>query len=204
MRPNFEDIKTYKEFNKYYWYHNELKSICKQLNINHIGNKKELNKNIEEYFNGNLIPKKKIKNIKKIKDTNINLDSKLLECGFAFNNQFRELFSKYTNQNKFKFNADMAAVWKKVKENNDANFTIKDMIDVYHKKNNYAKYDNTSCQWNKFLKDFCDDNRNKIFKNKLKTASILWNIVRNSDKEKIYSYNLVENNYDKLKEYLND
>lgn len=204
MRPNFEDIKTYKEFNKYYWYHNELKSICKQLNINLIGNKKELNKNIEEYFNGNLIPKKKIRNIKKIKYTNINLDSKLLECSFAFNNKFRELFSKYTNQNKFKFNADMAAVWKKVKENNDANFTIKDMIDVYHKKNNYAKYDNTSCQWNKFLKDFCNDDRNKIFKNKLKATSILWNIVKNSDKEKIYSYNLVENNYDKLKEYLND
>lgn len=204
MRPNFEDIKSYEEFNKYYWYHNELKSICKQLNINHIGNKKELNKNIEEYFNGNLIPKKKIKNIKKIKDTNINLDSKLLECGFAFNNQFRELFSKYTNQNKFKFNADMAAVWKKVKENNDANFTIKDMIDVYYKKNNYAKYDNTSCQWNKFLKDFCNDDRNKIFKNKLKAASILWNIVKNYDKEKIYSYNLVQDNYDKLKEYLND
>lgn len=201
MRTNFEDIKSYEEFNKYYWYHNELKSICKQLNINHIGNKKELNKNIEEYFNGNLIPKKKIK---KIKDTNINLDSKLLECGFAFNNQFRELFSKYTNQNKFKFNADMAAVWKKVKENNDANFTVKDMIDVYYKKNNYAKYDNTSCQWNKFLKDFCNDDRNKIFKNKLKAASILWNIVKNSDKEKIYSYNLVENNYDKLKEYLNN
>ncbi|MEI0564478.1 hypothetical protein R4K56_10720 [Brachyspira pulli] len=98
----------------------------------------------------------------------------------------------------------MAAVWKKVKENNDANFTIKDMIDVYYKKNNYAKYDNTSCQWNKFLKDFCNDDRNKIFKNKLKAASILWNIVKNSDKEKIYSYNLVENNYDKLKEYLND
>ncbi|WP_297299585.1 SAP domain-containing protein [uncultured Brachyspira sp.] len=96
MRPNFEDIKTYKEFNKYYWYHNELKSICKQLNINHICNKKELNKNIEEYFNGNLIPKKKIRNIKKIKYTNINLDSKLLECSFAFNNKFRELFSKYT------------------------------------------------------------------------------------------------------------
>ncbi|MEI0608047.1 hypothetical protein R4K48_13945, partial [Brachyspira pulli] len=57
-----------------------------------------------------------------------------LECSFAFNNKFRELFSKYTNQNKFKFNADMAAVWKKVKENNDANFTIKDMIDVYYKK----------------------------------------------------------------------
>ncbi|WP_300757694.1 SAP domain-containing protein [uncultured Brachyspira sp.] len=197
MRPNFENIKSYQEFIKYYWYYDELKTICKNLNINHIGNKKELNKNIEEYFNGNLIPKKKIQKLKKINNKNINLDSKLLECGFSFNKQFRELFSKYTGIEKFKFNADMAAVWKKVREDNDKNFTIKDMIDVYYKKNHYAKYDNSSCQWNKFLKDFCNDEKNNIFKNKLKSASIIWNIIKNSNKEKIYTYKLVEDNYDK-------
>lgn len=201
IKPNFENIKSYEEFNKYYWYCKELKTICKKLSINHIGNKKELNKNLEEYFNGNIIPKKKIIKYKKTIN-NINLDSKLLECGFSFNNQFRDLFSKYTNTIKFKFNADMAAAWKKVKENNNKDFSIKDMIDVYYKKNNYAKYDNSSCQWNKFLKDFCLDKKNNIFTNKLKAASLLWNIVKNSDNEKIYTYTLVQNNYNNLKDYI--
>ena len=30
----------------------------------------------------------------------------------------------------------------------------------------YAKYDNSTCEWNKFLKDFCADERNTQFKNK--------------------------------------
>ena len=89
----------------------------------------------------------------------------------------------------------MATTWRKVKENNDINFTLGDMLNVYLNKINYAKYDNTACQWNKFYKDFCADEKNKNCKNKLKEASKQWNIVKNSDRPKIYSCDIIiENN----------
>ena len=59
-RPPFSEIKSFLEFSKYYWYREELQQICKQLGIDSSGMKAELNRNIEEYFKGNLIrPKSK-------------------------------------------------------------------------------------------------------------------------------------------------
>lgn len=199
-RPNFKEIKNYEEFSKYYWYRDELKQICKKLGISDNGTKKELNYYIEQYYNGKLIKKEKIKSYKSI-NSNITLESKLLECGFCFNQKFRDYFSKLTNTKNFKFNANMATTWKIVKKNNDENFTIKDMLDIYYNKKEYAKYDNSSCEWNKFLKDFCNDKRNNIFKNKMKVASILWKEIRNSTKEKIYTENLTKEYNDLIKDY---
>ena len=199
-RPNFKEIKNYEEFSKYYWYRDELKQICKNLGISDNGTKKELNYYIEQYYKGNLIKKEKIKSYKNT-NSNITLESKLLECGFCFNQKFREYFSKLTNTKNFKFNANMATTWRIVKKNNGKNFTIKDMLDIYYNKKEYAKYDNSSCEWNKFLKDFCNDKRNNIFKNKMKVASILWKEIRNSTKEKIYTENLTKEYNDLIKDY---
>lgn len=199
-RPNFKEIKNYEEFSKYYWYRDELKQICKKLGISNNGTKKELNYYIEQYYNGKLIKKEKIKSYKSI-NSNITLESKLLECGFCFNQKFRDYFSKLTNTKNFKFNANMATTWRIVKKNNDENCTIKDMLDIYYNKKEYAKYDNSSCEWNKFLKDFCNDKRNNIFKNKMKVASIIWKEIRNSTKEKIYTENLTKEYNDLIKDY---
>lgn len=200
-RPEFKDIKSYQEFSKYYWYYEELKQICKKIGIDYSGGKLELNHNIEEYFKGNII-KKKRSNIKSKTITNkLTLDTKLLDCGFCFNGKFRNFFIEQTGISNFKFNTDMVATSKKVKQDNDTSFTLRDMLDVYYGKASYAKHDNSSCQWNKFLKDFCADKNNSIYRNKLKVASILWNEVRNSTKEKIYTKDLVKEYYDKIKDY---
>ena len=45
-RPNFNDIQSFDEFKQYYWYHDELKQICKEHGITHTGTKTELNDNI--------------------------------------------------------------------------------------------------------------------------------------------------------------
>lgn len=200
IRPNFFEIKSYSEFSKYYWYRDELSKICKRLGIDSTGTKQDLIHNIEEYFNGNLIKKKKEYYIKKdLKE--INLSSSLLECGFAFNTKFREYFSKQTGIENFKFNADMATAWRKVKKEQNTTFTIQDMLDIYYRKSNYAKYDNSLCQWNQFLKDFCADGENSIFTNKLKVASILWAVVKNSSNSKTYCHKLVDDNFDLIKMY---
>ena len=199
-RIEFGKIKSFEEFNKYYWYREELSQICKSLGLEYKGTKQDLNHIIEEYFKGNLIKKSSIKNKKKQVEV-ITLDTPLLECGFSFNTYFREYFSSLTNISPFKFTADMATAWRKVKKENDLSFTIKDMLKVYYGESEYAKYDNSVCQWNQFLKDFCSDENSQNYSNKLKVASILWKEVSNSKNKKIYSKDLLNEYGGKIKEY---
>ena len=111
-RPDFRDIKSFEEFNRYYWYREELSQICKYLGLEYRCTKKELNHIIEQYFRGNRVEKvlrKRNKNQTEI----ITLNTSLLECGFSFNQKFRDYFSAVTGVNPFKFNADMATAWRK-------------------------------------------------------------------------------------------
>ncbi len=199
-RPDFDKIASFDQFNKYYWYREEISQICKSLGLEYRGTKQELNHIIDEYFKGNLIKKSPRKKVKKQVE-NISLDSPLLECGFSFNAKFREYFAAVTGISPFKFTADMATAWRKVKSEKDGNFTIQDLLKVYYGQSDYAKYDHSVCQWNQFLKDFCADKNSGHYSNKLKVAAILWKEVRDSDKEKIYSSNLLRDYEDKIKDY---
>lgn len=131
----------------------------------------------------------------------ITLNSPLLECGFSFNQKFREYFSAVTGINPFKFNADMATAWRKVKAENDLNFTIQDMLKIYYGESDYAKYDHSACQWNQFLKDFCLDKCSNHYSDKLKAAATIWKEVRDSKNEKVYSRELLKKYEDKIEEY---
>ena len=199
-RPDFDKITSFEQFNKYYWYREEISQICKSLGLEYRGTKQELNHIIEAYFKGNLIKKSPRKKVKKQVE-NISLYSPLLECGFSFNAKFREYFVAVTGISPFKFTADMATAWRKVKSEKDGNFTIQDLLKVYYGQSDYAKYDHAVCQWNQFLKDFCADKHSGRYSNKLKVAAILWKEVRDSDKEKIYSDNLLRDYEDKIKDY---
>ena len=75
------------------------------------------------------------------------------------------------------------------------------MIKIYYGESDYAKYDNSACQWNQFLKDFFTDESSNNYSNKLKVAAILWKEVRNSKNEKIYSKQLLNKYGFKLEEY---
>ena len=199
-RPDFDKIASFDQFNKYYWYREEMSQICKSLGLEYRGTKQELNHIIDEYFKGNLIKKSPRKKVKKQVE-NISLDSPLLECGFSFNAKFREYFAAVTGISPFKFTADMATAWRKVKSEKDGNFTIQDLLKVYYGQSDYAKYGHSVCQWNQFLKDFCADKNSGHYSNKLKVAAILWKEVRDSDKEKRYSDNLLRDYEDKIKDY---
>ena len=200
IRPGFKDIISFEEFNKYYWYREELSQICKSLGLEYRCTKKELNYIIEQYFKGNRIEKSTRKVNKKYVEV-ISLNTPLLECGFSFNQKFRDYFSAVTGVSPFKFNADMATAWRKVKRDNDINFTIQDMTKIYYGESDYAKYDNSACQWNQFLKDFCADESSNNYSNKLKVAAILWKEVRDSKSEKNYSKQLLNEYKYKVEEY---
>ena len=200
IRPNFRDIKSFEEFSKYYWYREEISQICKSLGLEYRSTKQELNHIIEQYFNGNRI-EKSARKVNKNQSEVISLNSPLLECGFSFNQKFREYFSAVTGINPFKFNADMATAWRKVKAENDLNFTIQDMLKIYYGESDYAKYDHSACQWNQFLKDFCLDKCSNHYSDKLKAAATIWKEVRDSKNEKVYSRELLKKYEDKIEEY---
>ena len=200
-RADFINIKSFEEFNRYYWYRKELSQICKSLGLEYRGTKQELNHIIEQYFKGNRI-EKSVRKVNKKQAEAITLNTPLLECDFSFNQKFREYFSVVTGVDPFKFNANMATAWRKVKVENDLNFTIQDMLKVYYGESDYAKYDHSVCQWNQFLKDFCSDEFSDFYSNKLKVAAILWKEVRDSTNEKTYSRQLLDEYRYKIEEYL--
>ena len=101
-RPEFYTITSFDEFNKYYWYRDELSQICRSLELEYRGTKQELNHIIKHYFKGNLIKKSPIKRKKKRVEV-VTLDTPLLECGFSFNTYFREYFSTLTDVSPFKW-----------------------------------------------------------------------------------------------------
>ena len=174
-RPDFSEIKSYEEFLTYYWYREELSAICKGLGLASDGTKQELNGVIKNYFEGKAIKPEEIKfrsSRKGVDLSSINMDSRLLDIGFSLNSLFRQYFAKAFGKKDFKFTADMATAWRTVKREKLKDFTIKDMMDVYSGKNKLYKYDSSACQWNQFLKDFCNDSKTQMFCDRLKAASI--------------------------------
>ena len=199
QRPEFDNIKDYDEFSKYYWYRDELIKICRDHGLKAPSGKIELNKVIEAYFLGErILPEKRGIKKKKPAVADLTLDTGLIECGFTFGNRFRAFFSEQTGEDHFKFNVDMVATVKKVKESGDESFTLGDLLDVYYGKKVYARYDKSALQWNRFVKDFCADDATKIYDERLKAAAALWKTVRDSDMEKVYSRELLERYKDRL------
>ena len=92
----------------------------------------------------------------------------------------------------------MVATAKKVKETGDESFTLGDLLEIYYGRKTYATYDKSALQWNKFVKDFCADDATKKYSERLKAAAALWKIVRESDREKVYSRKLLEEFGDKI------
>ena len=162
-----------------------------------------MNMIIEAYFNTSRHPelvsgslKKKIpKQVRDDKSILLTLDTSILECGFTFGPRFRDFFVEQTGITNFKYNVDMVATVKKVKETQDYNFALGDLLDIYYGKKTYAKYDKSCLQWNKFVHDFCADPATAKYPNKLKVAAALWKEVRASTREKVYTHELLEANY---------
>ncbi len=173
--------------------------ICKHLGLKASGSKIELYDVIKAYFSGEkILPEKKRITRTKAIIKELALDTGIIECGFTFGNRFRDFFAEQTGAKPFKFNVDMVATVKAVKENGDESFTLGDLLDIYYGKRTYVKYDKSALQWNKFVKDFCDDEATRIYPERLKAAAALWRIVRDSDMKKEYSHELFEKYKDSI------
>ena len=78
IRPDFKDIKSFEEFNRYYWYREELSQICKSLGLEYRCTKQELNLIIEQFFKGNRV-EKSVREVNKNQTESINLNTPLKE-----------------------------------------------------------------------------------------------------------------------------
>lgn len=200
----FKKINSYDDFIKHYWYKKDLVAICRYLNSDSSGTKQDLNAHIQEYFKGNQVKQLKVsKSSKRVAVLTLTPSTSLLDCEFAFNQRFRDYFSTQTGIKPFKFTADMAAAWRQVKKEENQDFTLQDMLDVYYQKPNTIRYDHAACEWNQFVKDFCADKKSQQFSNRLKVAAVLWGIVKNSTQDKIYRTELVERYFSLLEPYVN-
>ncbi|MDE7264576.1 MAG: SAP domain-containing protein [Anaeroplasmataceae bacterium] len=181
-RPQFENIKSYNEFIKYYWYLEELQAICKKLHLEYVSGKIKLNNVIKSYFDGVIIPHKPKVAIK-CKAETLPLETSLINCVFTFGQWFRDFYIQATGDKNFKFTVDMLTTAKSV----NTKYTLGDLLDIRLGKKVYAIHEKSSCQWNKFLKDFCADKMNNTYPNKFETARRFWEILWNSDLPKAYS-----------------
>ena len=194
-RPEFSSISTYEEFSKYYWYRDELLAICRKLGVSSTGGKHELEDIIRQHFAGTLDAAK----LKKPRATSrtakkrypsepYTRNTSVVLSGFTCGNAGRAFFEAETGIVPFHFTADMVACIKKARTENDESFTLGDLADVFYGKETYATYDKSVCQWNQFLKDyFADRGKNGT----AEEARALWKKVRDSDKPKVYTPELL-------------
>ena len=209
-RPIFSKNLSIEDFKKYYWYKTELQKICRDNKLPTQGTKAELEEYIENFLLGKeCINKRKVlDNIRKNKVlTNITLDTKLIEDGFKFNNESRKFFSDYFGVDKFSFTKEMASTLRQAERDNNLNITVKDLIDIYINAKNKTntqiqEKEEETYQWNNFVKEFCKDEKSNMFKNKLKVASIIWNHVRDSHEDKVYSSELIYKYKNELSKYI--
>ena len=145
-RPDFDEIRDFAEFSKYYWYREELIRICRGHGLKAPSGKIELYAVIEAYFSGQKVePEKRPAGRGKKKAVAVlTPETGLLECGFTFGNRFREFFAAQTGQEHFKFNVDMVATVRAVREAGDEAFTLGDLLDIYYGKQTYAQYDKSA------------------------------------------------------------
>lgn len=209
-RPAFNSKMDSAIFNKYYWYKEELEQICRQHGLPNYGTKAELTNYIVQYLDG--IPVQNIKSVRKmrrnttlsLKANQITLNTKLLNSGFSLNNEARAFFCSYFNVKNFSFCKSMGVMMREVEKKADTSATVADLITCLD--DDKEKYTNNAeektYQWNNFVKDFRNDPYNSRFNSQMKVASILWGILRDSNKEKIYSRELVIENMMLVTKYI--
>ncbi len=193
------------QFTQYYWYKDELITICKQHELPPEGTKAELESRIIDFLNGKKTTDMRNKNTKvrkNKKSSTLTLQTKLIPDGFKFNKQAREFFKQYYQVSTFSFTKEMAAALREAERTGDYEMTVADLLKVYEagstvtdKKQNAEE---KTYEWNQFVKDFNKDNRTKVYKNKMKVAALLWNKVKHQAGPRTYRPELLDHFQDDI------
>lgn len=96
----------------------------------------------------------------------------------------------------------MAVKLRECEKNNDINAIVMDLIQALDHKVNKSNAEESTYQWNNFVKDFCTSPKSKMFKQKLSVASILWKYVKNRPGQKAYDDKLIDLNIEKIQKFI--
>ena len=99
----------------------------------------------------------------------------------------------------------MAVIKRQAETDRDMSITVGDLINQCLKLNSSNSFskskEESTYQWNNFVKDFCKDPDSKLFSNKLKVAAVLWQHVKTSDQPKLYRHALITEHENEIKEF---
>ena len=174
MKPKLTKKLTEKEFKDYYWMREEMVFLCRQFGLSTNGNKAEIKKRLEKYYETGKIPfeKAKVKILSKFDWNNEVLTRKtIITDNYKCSQHVREFFKSEIG-NHFHFNVELFQYIKK----NIGN-TLGDAVEECKQIESIKKSGKTktridlSCEYNQYIRDFFADNQGKTFKQ----AVTCWN-----------------------------
>lgn len=208
QRPEFTPDLSAEDFLSYYWYKTELEAICRDYQLPSYGTKAELAAYIEQFLEGK--PASQIKRVRRAKSSSslkadqISPETKLLDSGFKLDKAARQFFTDYYGLEKFTFKKVMAIKLREVERLGDKEATVADLIAVLENPQMVSQEtpEEKSYQWNRFVKDFHQDPMSQDYQEPMKVAALLWQKVKNSQDEKVYTSQLLVDYRSELVKYL--
>lgn len=167
-RPNFEDIKTGKEFNSWYWLKEEMVEICKQSSLPSHGRKFDLRDRIMYALDNNGKVKSEAKKVKPKSKFNwakaeLDLDTVITDS-VTFGSNFRGFMKKEIG-NKFVCHSDFMD-WVKSNTGKTLNDAIEIWYELEKRKENpdFKRKIADNNMYAQYTRDFLADNENKNIK----------------------------------------
>lgn len=200
---------TLEKFKQTYFYKTELMQLCRKYGLPTYGTKAELNQYLKSYLSGISVNEIKAKRIHKSHKNNqkITLETKILGEGFGFNQEARKFFAKYFGVENFVFKKEMAIIKRQAERNNDVEMTVRNLLEKYQEVSKHGGMisetaEESTYQWNNFVRDFCKNSESQKYAQKLKVASILWKKVKNSQNTKKFEKKLMHKYKKEISNYL--
>ncbi|MBO2729367.1 SAP domain-containing protein [Lactiplantibacillus plantarum] len=177
---------TPQEFKSKYYYKTDLVELCRKFGLPVFGTKAELNGYVLKFLEG--VPVNQIKPVRsplrktKLTTNEITLNTPLVGTGFSFNEDTRKFFAAYFGVEKFSFKKEMAIIKRQAEIDHDTTKTVGDLLKEYQdikaekKGSNIANTtpEESTYQWNNFVRAFSLSKKSNLFQHKMKVASILW------------------------------
>lgn len=174
-RPKLDSNISLEDYLNYYWLKKELVQFCNEIGIDSTGWKLEIHRRIVDYLSNNVIHKKVYKSNKtEHKDlTEINLDM-VVTSGFKRNPQTTNFFKSIDSRFHYSVRLNQFI------RDNIGKITYKDIMDEWRKEYELKRKgikttpELPQCEYNRFVKDYLEDNRDRSFKD----AVSAWNFKK--------------------------
>mgnify|MGYP001049374746 CR=1 FL=1 len=182
-RPKLDSNISLDDYLNYYWLKKDLVKFCKNIGINSNGWKLEIHERIVDYLSNHVIQKREETKPKQ-KSTEIHelsLDM-VVTKSFKRNPQTTAFFKSIDSRFHYSVRLNQYI------RDNIGKITYQDIIDEWHKEYELKKKGIKTtpalpqCEYNQFVKDYLEDNKDRTFKD----AVAAWNFKKGMRGDNIY------------------